>query len=384
MVGRLGCVCLLFASACHAASGGGAADGGTDGGAGDLATTGGATDLAGAPSDLTPPPTVVHQIPGVVVSTLAGSSTAGGSDGVGAAAQFDDPVGVALDANGLLYVTEYNGNRVRTVDGGGSTHTLAIAPPSGESLTCPFAIVVVDAGELVVQTDCDAQGTKGDHTGTLWTVPLGGGMAAPIVQGLGRPRGLALLSSDLLAVSDRTTDTLMTLVLSTASSTLLAGSPNLAGDVDARGAAGRFDEPYGLGRMPDGSLVLADFANDATRQITAAGEVTTLVGAGAGMLDGPRAGAMLDQPKAVSVDAAGDVFVSDTNNHRIRRISAAGEVATVAGNGIAGFADGAGDAAQFYGQEGIAATPDGKTLYVADGNNGDGSAYHRVRKITLP
>jgi DNA-binding beta-propeller fold protein YncE len=86
----------------------------------------------------------------------------------------------------------------------------------------------------------------------------------------------------------------------------------------------------------------------------------------------------------VAVDAAGNIYVSDVGNHRIRRITKAGQVETIAGDGVAGFADGSGEAARFYGQEGIAVTPDGSAIYVADGNGGEVGAYHRVRRIDLP
>ena len=102
------------------------------------------------------------------------------------------------------------------------------------------------------------------------------------------------------------------------------------------------------------------------------------------MVDGPCTSAAFNAPRAVAADSAGNVYVSDIGNHVIRRISAACTVETAAGDGTAGFNDGVGTDAEFYGQEGIAVTPDGATVYVADGNGGDGSAYHRVRALTIP
>ena len=116
------------------------------------------------------------------------------------------------------------------------------------------------------------------------------------------------------------------------------------------------------------------------------GVVTSFAGDGiAGTIDGPAASARFVSPKAIAADASGAVFVSDTEAHRIRRIAADGTVTTVAGNGVAGFMDGAGNVAQFVGQEGIAVTADGRTLFVADGTGGaePPGPYHRIRKITI-
>jgi DNA-binding beta-propeller fold protein YncE len=103
------------------------------------------------------------------------------------------------------------------------------------------------------------------------------------------------------------------------------------------------------------------------------------------MKDGPRLSAKFFHPRDVAIDNAGNVYVSDVGNHRIRRIDPQGRVQTVAGDGTAGFQDGAGAQARFFGQEALDVTPDGKTIYVADGNGGQpAEPYHRIRRVTLP
>jgi len=122
------------------------------------------------------------------------------------------------------------------------------------------------------------------------------------------------------------------------------------------------------------------------REVTLAGVVTTFAGDGGdGTIDGPRATARFSGPRAVTSDGRGAVYMSRVAAHRIRRIAADGTVTTVAGTGAEGAADGAGNAATFFGQEGIAASADGTTLYVADGTGGSDVPvpYHRVRKITI-
>ena len=101
------------------------------------------------------------------------------------------------------------------------------------------------------------------------------------------------------------------------------------------------------------------------------------------MVDGPLDQARFNMPQDLAVDAAGNIYVSDIGNHRIRRIGTDGVVRTVAGDGTLGFLDGSGGEARFFGQEGIEMGPDG-VLYVADGTNGEVEPYHRVRAVALP
>ena len=329
-------------------------------------------------------PPVVHGVDGVRVTTLAGSSTSGSQDGVGAGALFDNPVGVALDGSGALYVTEYDGARVRKVTSAGVTSLVT----SQKEFVGPFAIVVAAPDHLLVQTDFDTSGIKtADTSGTLWNIPFATGVARPFVPGLGRPRGLVPGSGTDVFVVDARRHTVSRLGAQ-GQLTLIAGATDIPGYVDGAGASARFNTPLGVARTANGDLLIADSENHCLRRVGADGTVTTFAGDGTrGMIDGPAAQARFDRPIALAIDAGGNVYVSDQGiNHRIRRVSAAGEVATFAGNGTAGFADGDGADAAFYGQEGmtIDLTQTGVVLYLADGNAGDGSAHHRLRKLVGP
>jgi DNA-binding beta-propeller fold protein YncE len=389
--------CLLALGACDDA-GGGNSNGAHDLGVTQDLTVAPVRDLATA-RDLAPRdlggdedggstiPDVVHALPGVTVTTLAGSSVAGGLDGDGAAARFDNPVGLALDANGLLYVTEYDGNRVRTVDATGHTGTVVADVTAPNDFACPFGVAIVSATRLLVQTDCDTTGAKTDGSSVLWTVDIASGTPIPRVQHLGRPRGLAVLDVDHAIVSDHMHHHLDVLGLATSALTPLAGALDQPGWVDATGSAARFDAPYGLCALGGGSVAVADQANHRLRRVVfPSGAVTTIAGDGErGTGDADHAlAARFEAPKAIAVDADGDLFISDAGAHRIRRVGADGVVVTLAGDGIAGFRDGAGAQARFFGQEGIAVTPDGKHVYVADGNAGEGGPYHRIRAIKIP
>jgi DNA-binding beta-propeller fold protein YncE len=347
----------------------------SDGGVAEAAVDAGEA-ATGPPTRLEPP--VVTPAPDVVVETVAGSETRGAADGIGPAAQFDNPVGVFLDPSGELFVTEYDGRRLRKVTPSGATTTLATGLPE------PFALVVTEDA-IYVQTDRAPNEDKGPTTGTLWRVPIGGGVPELFLETNGLPRGMARLLDGRVVMSDRERHTLSIVDLATKTVTPLAGS-GAPGFADGLGATAQLNDPYGLAVLPDGAIVVADSGNNVIRKVTLEGEVTLFAGDGnPGMRDhADRRQARFDFPQDVAVDAAGNVFVADRLNHRIRRIASDDGVETVAGDGTPGYADGPGPQARFFGIEQIDVSPDGKTVFASDGNRGDGASFHRIRKITIP
>lgn len=149
--------------------------------------------------------------------------------------------------------------------------------------------------------------------------------------------------------------------------TLAGGTRGFA---DGRGPAARFDTPSGLTIDGTGALYVADTANNAIRRISPEGDVTTVAGDGTpGFADGPAHRARFNGPLGVAVDFDGRLFVADTYNDRIRIIHPDGIVTTLAGGGEPGSADGAGGEARFDTPGGIAIAPDG-TVLVADTGTG--------------
>ncbi|MDR2208258.1 MAG: SMP-30/gluconolactonase/LRE family protein, partial [Azoarcus sp.] len=143
---------------------------------------------------------------------------------------------------------------------------------------------------------------------------------------------------------------------------------------DGIGSAARFNSPSDITIGAAGNLYVADTKNDRIRKITPTGEVSTLAGGEEGFADGIGSDAKFDSPSGIAIDAAGNLYVVDTGNDRIRKITPAGEVSTLAGS-EEGFADGVGSDARFYGPASIASDAAGN-LYVA------GSGNNRIRKIT--
>jgi sugar lactone lactonase YvrE len=160
--------------------------------------------------------------------------------------------------------------------------------------------------------------------------------------------------------------------------TTFAGSPGQPGSANGTGAAARFRIPHAIAVDRSGNLYVTDYGNQTIRKLTPAGVVTTIAGGVGieGSTDGPGSAARFRYPIGLAVDAAGIVYVADTENHTIRRISLAGEVTTFAGAaGSAGSTDGARSAARFNFPSGIAVDASGN-LYVSDASN------HTIRKIT--
>src|SRR5262249_15425492 len=161
--------------------------------------------------------------------------------------------------------------------------------------------------------------------------------------------------------------------------TTLAGAAGMPGSADGTGADARFDAPWGVAVDSAGNVYVADRYNDTIRKITAVGVVTTLAGT-AGMVggaDGAGAAARFFYPTGVAVDSAGNIYVADNDNYTIRKITAIGVVTTLAGTAEArGSADGTGANARFSGPVAVAVDSAGN-VYVADGPNN-----FTIRKIT--
>ncbi len=184
------------------------------------------------------------------------------------------------------------------------------------------------------------------------------------------PSSVTVDSSGNVYVADTTNHTIRKISPSTAVTTL-AGSAGLPGSTDGTGASARFSAPWGVAVDSSGFVYVADTNNKTIRKITPGGTVTTLAGlaGSAGSADGTGSGARFGNPHGVAVDSAANVYVADTGNNTIRRITSAGVVTTLAGlAGTFGSADGTGGSARFYAPASIAAD-DAGNLYVADAGN---------------
>jgi len=155
-------------------------------------------------------------------------------------------------------------------------------------------------------------------------------------------------------------------------------SNNGAGFVNGTPSNVRYRNPRGLACDTAGIIYVADCDNHAIRKIDLAANVSTLAGNGtAGYADGTGSIARFNNPCGVACDSLDNVYVADTGNNRIRKITPAGVVTTIAGAGEAGYADGSLATAEFNNPQGLWVNPSGKIIYVADSGNG------RIRRIDL-
>jgi len=330
-----------------------------------------------------------------VVSTLAGSpGSAGGVNGTGADARFDWPEGIAVDTNGTLYVADLDNHLIRTITMGGVVSTLAgrVRIPGSADGTgtnaffyAPAAVALDAAGNLYVTDAYNNIVRKVTPAGVVTTLAglasTGSTDGATNVATFAQPYSLALDGATNLYVTDSVNDTIRK-VTPSGIVTTLAGQVGVRGSADGTGTNAQFNAALGIVSDPGGTLYVADTYNQTIRKITPAGVVTTIVGTPgmASWLDGTNTDAGFFDPYALAIDAATNLYVADTYNQLIRKISPVGTnwvVTTLAGSlNNSGSIDAAGTNAQFNYPAAIAVDRD-TNLYVSDSNN------HTIRKLSL-
>ncbi len=276
------------------------------------------------------------------ISTVAGNGVEGsfGDRGPATLAQLTMPSGVALDSMGRLWIADEGAHRVRLVAPGGAIETVAGTgvggfggdggPAWNAQLSAPAGIAIDRAGNAYIVDTLNHRVRRIAPDGRISTVAGRG------VRGYGGDGGPA---------------------------------------VEAQ-----MDTPRAVAADGDGNLYVAEYANHCVRRVTPAGRIETVAGSGRSGFagdGGPAPAADLNHPLGVAVDPAGNLYIADAGNHRIRLVTPDGIIRTIAGTGAPGFSgdDGAATSAQLYFPSGVAIGPDGE-IYIADFWN------HRVRKLT--
>ncbi len=341
-----------------------------------------------------------------VVTTLAGlAGTYGSADGTGSAARFHPPEDVAVDGAGNVYVADTGNDTIRKITVAGVVTTLAgqareVAVRSVDGVGSAvrfgalYGVAVDSAGNLYVADRSNYTIRKIDAWGVVTTLAGLAGLSG-YVDGTGSaarfnyPQSVAVDSSGNIYVTEYGYNAIRK-ITAWGMVTTLAGQyamePGLSGlpspvpnhSADGVGTAARFFGPDGVAVDQSGNVYVADTGNNTIRKVTSNGVVTTLAGlaGSSGSIDGTGSAARFNYPRRVAVDGSGNVYVSDADNHVIRKVTTSGVVTTLAGlAGASGSTDGTGSAARFQGPDGVAVDGAGN-VYVADSDN------YTIRKIT--
>ena len=329
-----------------------------------------------------------------IVTTLAGNGTFGTTDATGSLARFNGPSGVAVDSAGNVYVADTSNHTIRKITSGGVVTTLAgTAGTAGTvdgtgtaaQFNSPRSVAVDSAGTVYVADTANRTIRKITSLGVVSTLAGTAGIsgstdATGAAAQFGFPRSIAVDGTGtFLFVADETNSTIRKITISSGAVTTFAGSAGSTGSTDATGAAARFTFPQGVATDSAGNVYVTDSNNHTIRVITSAGVVTTFAGTAgsSGTLDATGTAARFSFPRGIAVDSTGNVYVADSGNHTLRRITAAGVVSTLAGTaGSPALTDGTGAAARFNALLGVAVRTAG-TVYVADTNN------HAIRLASL-
>jgi len=334
-----------------------------------------------------------------VITTIAGNGTAGfaGDNGPATSAQLNRPEGLAIDSAGNIFIADSANNRIRKVSSPGGVITTvagngnpaffgegvaAISAsffvPTDVALDAAENLFIADGGNMRVRKVTYPAGVITTVAGTGSIGYTGDGGLATAAQ-LANPLSIDVDAGGSLFIADRLNHVIRRVSGGIITTIAGLGTMGLAGDGGPATLA-KFNQPDGIGVDQAGNIFVVDSANNRVRQFSLGGIINSVVGrpvSGFSGDGGPASAAAINSPQAVAMDTAGNLFIADMGNSRIRKVTSGGIISTVAGNGTIGFnGDGITATSAWVGvPTGIAVDASGN-LYISDRNIG------RVRKVT--
>jgi sugar lactone lactonase YvrE len=303
-------------------------------------------------------------------------------DGTGTQAAFYMPFGMVVDSQGNLFIADTRNHTIRKITPASVVTTFAgtagvsgVTDGTGSAALFlnPQGMTVDAADNLIVADTSNHTIRKISPTGVVTTL-AGTGASSGSADGTGaaarfsHPQALAVDSLGNIFVADSNNHTIRKIDTSHVVTTF-AGLAGASGTTDGTGSSARFDLPAGIVVDADDNLYVADSNNHSIRRITPAGVVTTVAGTPGsnGTTDGSAASASFYRPQQIAIDATGNLYVADSQNQTIRVLSSGGIVSTLAGTAnTAGSADGNGPAARFSRPFGVAVNRSSGVVYVSD------------------
>lgn len=305
-----------------------------------------------------------------IASTYAGTGTYGANNGPIASAQFGGPYGIDVDVDGTIYIAECYNNRIRKITPAGTVSTLAGTGASGSN-NGPGISATFSCPDGIAVNSAGEVFVGDAYNGLIRKITPTGDVST-FASGLA-PTGIVIDAQGVLYIASGHR---VQKVSTTGTVTTLAGSTTSGYVDDPVGSVARFNYLNGIALDGAGNVYVADGFNRRIRMITPSGAVSTVAGSGVqGFADGTGTAAQFGVPYGIASTTDGTLFVTDGNNDRVRMITPAKVVTTLSGG--SGFQDGPATTARFAQPRGI--TLDGnRDLYIADIDN------NRIRKITLP
>ena len=324
---------------------------------------------------------LIDVIEALTASTFAGS-TEGYVDGDISIATFNRPTGIATDAAGNIYVTEYGNHTVRKITPAGQVSTLvggfngfADGTGTDAKLFRPTDIIMGVDGFLYVADSWNNRIRKVSLAGVVTTFAGG---SSGFVDGMGnaakfnKPSGLTTDADGNIYVADLENQSIRKITTAGVVSTLAGGTE---GYNNGTGSSAQFKDPRAIVLSNNNELMVTDQFGRTVRKVTLAGVVTVFAGNGvSGSSDGVGTSSSFGVPNGITIDNDGNLLVSDRSEHNIRKITPNAEVTTIAGTRSSGSNDGVASQATFYNPAGMLVTADG-TIYIADYDN------HRIRVL---
>jgi secreted PhoX family phosphatase len=322
-----------------------------------------------------------------LTTTFAGSGYAGLADSIGLMASFNGPAGIIMDAAGNLYVADSGNNEIREITPYGVVSTIAGNINKGSangtgiaaSFANPLGLAIDASGNLYVADSGNNMIRKITTAGLVTTLAGSGAVGATngtaTAATFNNPNGIAVDFAGNVYVND-TGNNSIRMISTTGVVSTLAGS-GFAAIANGTGTAASFNTPQGLTFDAAGNLYVADEGNHLIREVSTSGIAGTFAGSGyVGSENGTILKASFNEPYASTLDSKGNMYIADVGNNMIRKITLNDTVTTFAGSGSVGFVNGTGNTVAFDEPFGLI-TDGSNNLYVSDfGNN-------VIRKIVI-